>query len=165
MAERLLNIALLAARHPSFESAIINGQINQLVAALLARPSTPPEVLEVVLADPAPLSVAAVQRSIRAARQGELANHHPVENVETPLLAGASPVPQGEPLRRTAQLSSGDFLELLPRDAVPTGGRTASWRTPPAPTPRGASRAAPVGAARPRAAHRSRVVSRSISAA
>ncbi|MBX0329883.1 hypothetical protein K2Z83_19650 [Oscillochloris sp. ZM17-4] len=104
VAERLLNIHLLASRHPSFEAAIIQGRINQSVAALLARPSTPSDVLDVVLADSAPLSVAAVQRSIKAARHGQQQNHHPVENVDNPLIAGA-PANQLNPTATGAQIS------------------------------------------------------------
>ncbi len=104
VAERLLNIHLLASRHPSVEAGIINGRINQSVAALLARPSTPSEVIEEVLTDSAPLSVATIQRSIRAARQRPQENHHPVDNVETPLIAGL-PVARVDEMVSIAQIS------------------------------------------------------------
>jgi hypothetical protein len=85
VAERLLNIHLLAARRPDFESAVIQGRLNQSVAALLARPSTPHSALDAILAEAEPVSVATAQRLIRATRQGHLA----VENVDNPLIAGS----------------------------------------------------------------------------
>lgn len=95
VAERLLNIHLLAARRPDFAAAVIEGRLNQSVAALIARPSTPHDALDVILAEQEPLSVATAQRLIRATRQGDDQIHHPVDNVDNPLLAGSSaPAPQ-----------------------------------------------------------------------
>lgn len=110
VAERLLNIHLLAARRPDFAAAVIEGRLNQSVAALLARPSTPQTALDVVLAEQEPLSVATAQRLIRTARQGQEPDHHPVDTVDNPLLAGSSP--------RTAHLSADGALSLQERAMI-----------------------------------------------
>jgi hypothetical protein len=110
LAERLLNIQRLAARSPAFEAAVVQGRLNQSVAALLARPSTPPEVLETVLAEPSP-NVGLVQRTLRAVRQGEQIGDH-AERVETPQIAGLAEL---EDRPAEAQLLSPAALEAIAR--------------------------------------------------
>lgn len=90
MAERLINIHLLASRRPDFEAAVIHGRLNQSVAALLARPSTPPTAVDEVLTSSVSPSVADVQRLLRVARQSQRPNHHPVDNVESPQFADST---------------------------------------------------------------------------
>lgn len=67
-AERLLNIHSQAMQNPQFAESVRMNWIGQSVAALLARPSTPPEIVGEVLAGPEPPTVADVQRKIRQAR-------------------------------------------------------------------------------------------------
>jgi len=64
-AERLLNIHRQAMQNPQFAESIRTNWIGQSVAALLARPSTPPEVVAEVLESPTPPSVAEVQKKLR----------------------------------------------------------------------------------------------------
>jgi hypothetical protein len=84
-AERLINIYNQAIQNPQFAESIRTNWIGQSVAALLARPSTPPEVVGEVLASPEPPTVAEVQKQIRQAR------HAPVDpqpaDVQNPQIA------------------------------------------------------------------------------
>lgn len=68
-AERLLNTHTQAMQNPQFAESVRTNWIGQSVAALLARPSTPPEIVGEVLASPEPPTVAEVQRKIRQGRQ------------------------------------------------------------------------------------------------
>lgn len=68
-AERLLRIYTLALQSPAFAQAIVTGRLNQSVAERLARPSTPADIVETLLATEQPISVAHVERAIRRARQ------------------------------------------------------------------------------------------------
>lgn len=62
-AERLLNIHARALENPQFADAIARNWLGQSTAALLARPSTPPEVIDEVLqSDEAPTKVSVEQR-------------------------------------------------------------------------------------------------------
>jgi len=72
-AERLLNIHTQAMQNPQFAESVRTNWIGQSVAALLARPSTPPEIVGEVLASPEPPTVAEVQRKIRQGRQAPAA--------------------------------------------------------------------------------------------
>jgi len=67
-AERLLHIHREAMHNPQFADSVRTNWISQSVAALLARPSTAPEVVSEVLASPAPPTVAEVQRKLRQTR-------------------------------------------------------------------------------------------------
>ena len=53
-AERLLNIHSQAMQNPQFADAIARNWLTQSAAALLARQSTPPELIEALLAAPEP---------------------------------------------------------------------------------------------------------------
>jgi hypothetical protein len=67
-ADRLLNIHTQAMQNPQFAEAVRSNWIGQSVAALLARPSTPPEVMADVLNADAPPKVAEVEQKVRQAR-------------------------------------------------------------------------------------------------
>lgn len=67
-AERLLNIHRTAMQNAQFADAVARNWLGQSVAALLARPSTPPEVVEEVLAQETAPSVADVRGAVSRAR-------------------------------------------------------------------------------------------------
>ena len=67
-AERLLNIHSQAMQNPQFAEAITRNWLSQSAAALLARPSTPPEVIEEVLTADKPPTKAEVEQKIRTTR-------------------------------------------------------------------------------------------------
>jgi|GEM_PF-3207406 len=93
-AERLLNIHTQAMQHPQFAEAIIHGRLSQSAAALLARDSTPPTVIDAVLAAETEPSVAEVQRAIRNARKaaaGETAHVAESGHGENPQIADFGP--------------------------------------------------------------------------
>jgi hypothetical protein len=64
-ADRLLNIHTQAMQNPQFAEAVRTNWIGQSVAALLARPSTPPEVVTEVLNANTPPKVAEVEQKVR----------------------------------------------------------------------------------------------------
>ncbi|MEN9935859.1 MAG: hypothetical protein RLZZ387_2438, partial [Chloroflexota bacterium] len=68
-AERLLNIHTLAMQNPQFADSVARNWLGQSAASLLARPSTPSEVVETVLAGERPPTVAEVERTVRQARK------------------------------------------------------------------------------------------------
>lgn len=75
VAERLLNIHLAAQRDSRFREAIISGHFNQSVAALVARPSTPPSVLDTMLESECCPRISDVQRALLTVqREGTLRN-------------------------------------------------------------------------------------------
>lgn len=67
-AERLRRIYDLAMQHSAYAAAVAEGRLNQSTAERLARDSTPPEVIDVVLTAQRPPTVADVNRAIREAR-------------------------------------------------------------------------------------------------
>ncbi|MDQ2995496.1 MAG: hypothetical protein M3R61_00350 [Chloroflexota bacterium] len=67
-ADRLLNIHAQAMQNPQFAEAVRSNWIGQSVAALLARPSTSPDVLADVLNADAPPKVADVEQKVRQSR-------------------------------------------------------------------------------------------------
>lgn len=75
VAERLLNIHLAAQRDSRFREAVISGHFNQSVAALVARPSTPPSVLDTMLESECSPRICDVQRALNTLqREGTLRN-------------------------------------------------------------------------------------------
>jgi hypothetical protein len=68
-ADRLLDIHTQAERSPEFADAVRRNFLNPTTAALLARPSTPPAVVEQLLAQPTPPSKREVEQQIREARR------------------------------------------------------------------------------------------------
>lgn len=75
VAERLLNIHLAAQRDSRFREAVISGHFNQSVAALVARPSTPPSVLDTMLESECSPRISDVQRAMQTVqREGTLRN-------------------------------------------------------------------------------------------
>lgn len=67
-AERLLNVHRTAMQNQQFADAIARNWLGQSVAALLARPSTPPEVLAEMLDQATPPSVEEVRGAISRTR-------------------------------------------------------------------------------------------------
>jgi hypothetical protein len=86
LAERLLNTHLMAQRSPRFAEAVTRGQLNPSVAALLARPSTPPTVVETILETASAPRVQEVRQAIRAAQSHASPAH--VESVDSPQNTG-----------------------------------------------------------------------------
>lgn len=78
-AETLLNIHYRASQHPTFAEKIRSGWLNQTVAGELAKPSTPPEVLQQLLERDEPLRVADVKRARRLPAPTR-EEHHSVDN-------------------------------------------------------------------------------------
>jgi hypothetical protein len=76
VAERLLNIAVRADGNASFAEALMTGRLNQTVAGLLARPSTPPHVISQVLANTPVPRVVDVYQALRDATTGDVENPH-----------------------------------------------------------------------------------------
>lgn len=68
-ATRLINIHRRAMENPQFAESVARNWIGHSAAALLAKPSTPPEVIEEVLAGDEPPSVAEVREAIRAGKE------------------------------------------------------------------------------------------------
>jgi hypothetical protein len=68
-AERLLNIHRQAMQNPQFAESIRVNWLGQSVAALLAQPSTPPEIVAEVLDSPEPPTVVGVRKKISQGRQ------------------------------------------------------------------------------------------------
>jgi hypothetical protein len=85
VAERLLNIHIATQRDPRFEAAIVRGFLNQTVAGELARPSTPPEVVERLLEAEQPPRVADIKRAVRELKQNREGSHI----VDNPHYAGS----------------------------------------------------------------------------
>jgi hypothetical protein len=75
VAERLLNIHTATQRDPRFEGAVVRGFLNQTVAGELARPSTPPEVVQRLLEAEQPPRVADVKRAVRELKQARDGSH------------------------------------------------------------------------------------------
>ena len=67
-AERLLNIHTQAMANPQFADAIGRNWLSQSAAALLARQSTPPEIVSEVLESEHPPTKADIERRIRATK-------------------------------------------------------------------------------------------------
>jgi hypothetical protein len=79
-AERLLNIHRTAMQNQQFADAVARNWLGQSVAALLARPSTPPEAVAEVLGQAEPPSVGDVRGAIsrsRGARVGRGEEQNP----------------------------------------------------------------------------------------
>lgn len=84
-AETLLNIHYRAAQHETFAERIRSGWLNQTVAGELAKPSTPPEVLQQLLERDEPLRVADVKR----ARRAPAASRDELHSVDNPNYSGS----------------------------------------------------------------------------
>jgi hypothetical protein len=70
-AERLLNIHIQAMQNPQFADAIARNWLSQSAAALLARESTPPELVDEILAAPEPPTKAGIEARLRTSRPGQ----------------------------------------------------------------------------------------------
>ena len=82
-AETLLNIHYRVGQHPAFAEKLRSGWLNQTVAGELAKPSTPPELFQQLLARDQPLRVADVKRARRQTLQAR-DEHHIVDNPNNP---------------------------------------------------------------------------------
>lgn len=79
-AETLLNIHYRATQYATFAEKIRSGWLNQTVAGELAKPSTPPELLQQILERDKPPRVADIKQARQATRVPREKNHHPVDN-------------------------------------------------------------------------------------
>ncbi len=70
-AERLLNIHIQAMQNPQFADSVARNWLSQSTAALLARQSTPPSVMEAMLNAAEPPKVKDIRRAIREAQEAE----------------------------------------------------------------------------------------------
>ena len=84
-AERLLHIHSQAMQNPQFADSVRRNWISQSVAALLARPSTPPEVVGEFLESSTQPSVAEVQQKLRTTRRATASRN--VEAAQNPQIA------------------------------------------------------------------------------
>jgi hypothetical protein len=98
----LLNIHIQAMQNPQFADAIAHNWLTQSAAALLARPSTPPELIDELLAAPAPPTKAGIEARLRKPK--------PAQNPHSADYGGAIPPPA--------------IVELSPAQAVITAART-----------------------------------------
>ncbi len=81
-AERLLNIHATAMQNPQFADAVARNWLGQSVAALLARPSTPPEVLAEVLGQATAPRIEGVRDTITQARESHKASGQIPQNAD-----------------------------------------------------------------------------------
>jgi hypothetical protein len=70
-AERLLNIHIQAMQNPQFADSVARNWLSQSAAALLARESTPPSVMETMLNAPEPPSVEDVKQALRQSQASD----------------------------------------------------------------------------------------------
>lgn len=89
-AEMLINIHVRAAHSPVFANAIRRGWFNQTVAGELARPSSPPELVDQLLQREHPPRVADVKRARREQQQSRDISH----NVDNPNYSGSAETAQ-----------------------------------------------------------------------
>ncbi len=109
-AATLINIHYRAAQHPAFAEKIRSGWLNQTVAGELAKPSTPPELLQQMLELRKPPRVADIKQARRPVRE---TYHQHVDNPNyagweggTPLLAaGHEPTAAPQPIEATRVLA------------------------------------------------------------
>ncbi len=85
-AEILINIHVRATQYPMFANAIRRGWFNQTVAGELARPSSPPELVDQLLQGERPPRVADVKRARREQQQSSDISH----NVDNPNYSGSA---------------------------------------------------------------------------
>jgi hypothetical protein len=113
-AERLLNIHRTAMQNPQFADAIARNWLGQSAAALLARPSTPPEVVTEMLGQETAPSVAEVQGAVARAR-GSRSGRGKAQIPQIAEFAGpAASAEASEPGRDIRERASGDLaLEVL----------------------------------------------------
>ena len=90
-AETLLNIHIRASQHAAFAEKIRSGWLNQTVAGELAKPSTPPEVLQQLLEREEPLRVADVKR----ARRAPIPDREERHIVDNPNYSGSTVIAEG----------------------------------------------------------------------
>jgi hypothetical protein len=123
-ADRLLNIHSQAMENPQFAEAVRSNWIGQSVAALLARPSTPPEVIADVLNADVPPKVADVEQKVRQAR-----SKPKQAEVQIPQIAGFAGADQSsansasaQELLREIALSLVELAKMA--DALPADAQT-----------------------------------------
>lgn len=109
-AERLLNIHRSAMQNPQFADSIARNWLGQSVAALLARPSTPPDVVAEMLGQAAAPSVEEVRGAI-ARRRDSRSSRREGQN---PLFAGFGDSAEGQKTAQPQLVS--EAQELIRRD-------------------------------------------------
>ena len=97
-AATLINIHYRAVQHPAFAEKIRTGWLNQTVAGELAKPSTPPELLQQMLELSKPPRVADIKQARRPVRE---TYHQHVDNPNYSGWAGEVPLLAGRPERGT----------------------------------------------------------------
>ncbi len=118
-AERLLNIHARAIENPQFAEAVARNWLGQSAAALLARPSTPPEIVDQVLQSDTRPTTANIEQHLKAARSA------PAPDIPS---AGPTQIPQIAEFERKATKSGpnpdqvppairADLIEALARIA------------------------------------------------
>ena len=110
-AERLLRIYERSLQHPAFAAAVADGRINQSTAERLARESTPPAVIDVVLTADQPPTVAAVDRAIRAAKKPMMPEVETLDAGQIPQCAG-SELGDAEQIPQCAGFELGDAGQI-----------------------------------------------------
>jgi hypothetical protein len=133
-AERLLNIHTQAMQNPQFAEAVSRNWLSQTAAALLARPSTPPEVLDELLSAPAPPSVAEVQKKIRQPRRTAPATNGGGCNIQNPQVADFEARPEQPGGGLIASVPAEHVLQMLQAAAASVGELAALADTIPANT-------------------------------
>lgn len=113
-AESLINIHFRARQHPAFAEKIRSGQISQTVAGELARPSTPPEVLDQLVSREEPLRVIDVKRA-RRSPPIDRDERHIVDNPNNPGSAGGlgAPEPPVEVIDQMGQITLEAVLDEI----------------------------------------------------
>lgn len=107
-AERLINIHEQAMLNPRFAEAISNNWMGQSVAALLARPSTPPEVVEQILEDGEAVSVSEVRQRIKQHQQNPQ-----IAEFETPTQPEKPQIAEFESHSSTQQVQATELLHEI----------------------------------------------------
>jgi hypothetical protein len=123
-ADRLLNIHSQAMQNPQFAEAVRSNWIGQSVAALLARPSTPPDLIADVLNADAPPKVADVDQKVRQARSKTKTRDGQIPQIAGFAGAdhGSANSPSAQELLREIALSLVELAKLA--DALPADAQT-----------------------------------------
>lgn len=120
-AERLLNIHQTAMQNAQFADAVARNWLGQSVAALLSRPSTPPEVVADMLGQGESPTVEDVREAITRAR-GSRSGSASKQNPQIADFAGQADHPHGaevgSPAGSAADLTSTDLAIAVLREAT-----------------------------------------------
>lgn len=111
-AETLINIHFRARQHTAFAEKIRSGWLSQTVAGELAKPSTPPEVLDQLLSRDEPLRVVDVKRA-RRLPPSDRDERHIVDNPNNPGSAEVLGAPAGEVIDHVGQITLEAVLDEI----------------------------------------------------